>query len=820
MARIDLRGAELTAARLRAALPRGGADVETVLPKVRPIVQAVAERGAEAALEFGASFDGVRPAAVRVPGRRAGGGAGRTWTPTCRDALQVMIERTRAVHADQRRTDVTTTLGPGATVTERWVPVERVGLYVPGGNAVYPSSVVMNVVPAQAAGVDSLVVASPPQARFDGLPHPTILAAARLLGVDEVWAVGGAQAVALLAYGGTDTDGSELAPVDMITGPGNIYVTAAKRLCRSRVGIDAEAGPTEIAILADHTADPAHVAADLISQAEHDEMAGSVLVTPSEGLAAATDTELAAQLQTTVHRERVTAALGGRQSAIILVDDLDAGVKVVNAYAAEHLEIQTVDAPQVASRIRSAGAIFVGPCSPVSLGDYCAGSNHVLPTGGLRPPFQRPVGADVPARYPRRRLHRGGPQRRLRTRDHAGQGRRPAGARRGGTAEVRAMTRPEQPKPTLDDLPLRDDLRGKSPYGAPQLAVPVRLNTNENPHPPTKALVDDVVRSVGEAAADLHRYPDRDAVALRGDLASYLTTQTGTRLGVENLWAANGSNEILQQLLQAFGGPGRTAIGFVPSYSMHPIIADGTRTEWLEAARADDFSLDVEAAVAAVTERKPDVVFIASPNNPSGQSVSLPDLRRLLDVVPGILIVDEAYGEFSSQPSAVALVEEYPTKLVVTRTMSKAFAFAGGRLGYLIATPAMIDAMLLVRLPYHLSSVTQAAARAALRHADDTLGSVATLIAERERVTTALSGMGFRVIPSDANFVLFGQFADAPATWQRYLDAGILIRDVGIPGYLRATTGLADENDAFLRASAQIAATELAPATPSPVGAS
>ena len=370
------------------------------------------------------------------------------------------------------------------------------------------------------------------------------------------------------------------------------------------------------------------------------------------------------------------------------------------------------------------------------------------------------------------------------------------------------------PEPTLDDLPLRDDLRGKSPYGAPQLAVPVRLNTNENPHPPTKALVDDVVRSAGEAAVGLHRYPDRDAVALRRDLAGYLTAQTGTQLGVENLWAANGSNEILQQLLQAFGGPGRSAIGFVPSYSMHPIIADGTRTEWLEAARADDFSLDVDVAVAAITDRRPDVVFIASPNNPSGQSVSLPDLRRLLDVVPGILIVDEAYGEFSSQPSAVALVREYPAKLVVTRTMSKAFAFAGGRLGYLVATPAMIDAMLLVRLPYHLSSLTQAAARAALRHADDTLGSVATLIAERERVTTALSGMGFRVIPSDANFVLFGAFADAPTTWQRYLHAGILIRDVGIPGYLRATTGLADENDAFLRASAQIAATDLAPATP------
>jgi histidinol-phosphate aminotransferase len=374
-------------------------------------------------------------------------------------------------------------------------------------------------------------------------------------------------------------------------------------------------------------------------------------------------------------------------------------------------------------------------------------------------------------------------------------------------------------EPTLDDLPLRDDLRGKSPYGAPQLAVPVRLNTNENPHPPSKALVDDVVRSVQEVAVDLHRYPDRDAVALRTDLASYLTAQTGTALGVENLWAANGSNEILQQLLQAFGGPGRSAIGFVPSYSMHPIISDGTRTEWLEAARADDFSLDIDAAVAAVAERKPDVVFVTSPNNPSGQSISLQDLRHLLNVVPGILIVDEAYGEFSSQPSALALVEEYPTRLVVSRTMSKAFAFAGGRLGYLVATPALIDAMLLVRLPYHLSSVTQAAARAALRHADDTLGSVATLIAERERVMTALTRLGFRVIPSDANFVLFGRFADAPAAWQRYLDAGVLIRDVGIRGYLRTTIGLADENDAFLQASAQIAATELAPADPSPAGA-
>src|ERR1700682_1286482 len=249
---------------------------------------------------------------------------------------------------------------------------------------------------------------------------------------------------------------------------------------------------------------------------------------------------------------------------------------------------------------------------------------------------------------------------------------------------------------------------------------------------------------------------------------------------------------------------------------MHPIISDGTQTAWLVANRADDFSLDTDVAVQAIKEHAPDIVFVASPNNPSGQSVPLDELRRLLEALSsentGILILDEAYGEFSSQPSAVKLLDEYPARLVVTRTMSKAFAFAGGRLGYLIAAPAVIDAMLLVRLPYHLSSVTQAAARAALRHADDTLGSVAALIAERGRVTDALTAMGFRVIPSDANFVLFGEFADAPTAWQRYLDAGILIRDVGIPGYLRATTGLAAENDALLAASARLAAT--APAHP------
>src|SRR4051794_23131721 len=379
--RTDLRGQVPTAAELRATLPRAEYDVDAALHHVRPVVEAVRDRGVEAVLEYTEKFDKVRPASVRVP-RAKLTEALEQLDPQVRAALEESITRARKVHAEQRRTDVTTTVVDGGTVTEKWVPVERVGLYAPGGLAVYPSTVVMNVVPAQLAGVGSLVVCSPPQAAFDGLPHPTILAAAELLGVDEVWAAGGAQAVALMAYGGTDTDGAELAPVDTVTGPGNIYLTAAKRLLRGLIGIDAEAGPTEIAVLADETADPVHVAADLISQAEHDPLAASVLVTDSEQLAEQVVAELERQVATTKHTERVGQALRGEQSGIVLVDDLDAGVAVVDAYAAEHLEIQTRGAADVARRVTNAGAIFVGPYAPVSLGDYCAGSNHVLPTGG------------------------------------------------------------------------------------------------------------------------------------------------------------------------------------------------------------------------------------------------------------------------------------------------------------------------------------------------------------------------------------------------------------------------------------------------------
>ncbi|WP_295626111.1 histidinol dehydrogenase [uncultured Corynebacterium sp.] len=375
---IDLRGRVPSTAELRRALPRGAADVDSMLPTVRPVVDDVAEHGAEAAMRYSEKFDRVRPESLVVPADVIDRALAEL-DADVRSALEESITRIRMFHEAQRPDDVTVEVVPGGVVKEKWIPIRRVGLYVPGGNAVYPSSVLMNVIPALAAGVDSLVVASPPQAGFGGWPHPTILAACALLGVDEVWAVGGAQAVALLAHGDEATG---LEPVDMVTGPGNIFVTAAKRLCRSVVGIDAEAGPTEIAILADATADPVAVAYDLISQAEHDVMAASVLITDSPALAEAVDREVAARYGVTLNADRVKQALEGTQSGIVLVDDMEVGLTVADAYAAEHLEIHAADAAGLADRVRNAGAIFVGNHSPVPLGDYSAGSNHVLPTSG------------------------------------------------------------------------------------------------------------------------------------------------------------------------------------------------------------------------------------------------------------------------------------------------------------------------------------------------------------------------------------------------------------------------------------------------------
>jgi len=374
---VDLRGKALTKAGYNAELPRAALDVAQAMAVVEPILRRVKTGGESELIKLAQEFDGVTPTSIRVP-QNALDSALASLDPAIRAALELSIERVRKVHNDQVRVDKTTTVVDGGSVTEKWIPVDRVGLYVPGGRAVYPSSVVMNVVPAQIAKVASIAVASPPQKECAGLPHPTILATCALLGVTEVYAVGGAQAIAMFAYG---VEGL-CEKTDLVTGPGNIYVAAAKRALRGVIGIDSEAGPTEIAILADSSARASDVAADLISQAEHDVIAAAILVTDSLELAKSVEAELKIQVGKTKHKERITAALSGMQSAIVLVDNVKQGIDVVNAYAAEHLEVQTKNARDDSAKIRNAGAVFIGRFSPVSLGDYSAGSNHVLPTGG------------------------------------------------------------------------------------------------------------------------------------------------------------------------------------------------------------------------------------------------------------------------------------------------------------------------------------------------------------------------------------------------------------------------------------------------------
>ena len=365
-------------------------------------------------------------------------------------------------------------------------------------------------------------------------------------------------------------------------------------------------------------------------------------------------------------------------------------------------------------------------------------------------------------------------------------------------------------------LPVRDDLRGRTAYGAPQsgsggIGTPVQLNVNENPHPPSPSLVADLAAAVGTAAAGLHRYPDREALALRSDLAAYLTSRTGVPLDVAQVWAANGSNEVLQQVCQAFGGPGRVALGFEPSYSMHPLLAAGTNTGWVAERRADDFTLDADTAVAAVRRHSPAVVFLTTPNNPTGTVTPLEVVDAVCAASAGMVLVDEAYAEFASGPSAVTLLDRHP-RLMVSRTMSKAFALAGARLGYLAASPEVVDVLRLVRLPYHLSALTQAAARVALAHADELLSTVAAVKDQRDRMVREIAALGLQVVPTESNFLLFGPFERPADVWSALLDRGVLVRDVssgpGLAGWLRVNAGTEPETTTFLAALTAVTTSE------------
>lgn len=825
-------------------LPRPETDIDAALGDVRSIMAQVKTHGAEALYALDEKFDGVRPPSLQVP-KSAIDQAVEELDEDVRCALQVAIAHAKEAHRAQLPVSKTVEVLPGGKITQRWVPVSRVGLYVPGGLAVYPSSVVMNVVPALVAGVDSMVVASPPQKENGGLPHPTVLAACGLLGVKEIIAVGGAQAIAAMAYGFEDAGAERpyrCAPVDKVTGPGNIYVAAAKRVAQETCGIDAEAGPSEIAVLADGDADPHLVAVDLISQAEHDPSAAAVLVTDSPSLAKKVQKELARLAPATKHAKRVEQALNGPQSAIVLTDDMDAAIAVVNRYAPEHLQVMTADASKVAERITSAGAVFIGQFAPVPLGDYVGGSNHVLPTGGtarfasglnvmaflksmqivdyskdalarVTPALVALANAEGLPAHAESALARfegdlGGPCDSLEEETASSEGQE---GETGG--EVR--------------LPVRSELQDVAPYGAPVLDVPVRLNVNENPFQPAEEVVDSIAEAVREVAAGLNRYSDRDAWELREELSSYLRYEAGVLVKPDQIWAANGSNEIMLQLLQAFGGPGRVAMAQWPTYSMYPEYARDTNTEFVlvgekgaQKTRKKPPRFKPHKLIRAMKVHRPSVVFLASPNNPTGSPVPLADIEEILKVAKttgpnganggpsstaSIVIVDEAYAEFRDPGvrSALELVDRYPN-LVVTRTMSKAFAAAGLRLGYLVSDPKVVDEVQKVRLPYHLSLLTQAAAIATLKHADLQLEQVGLLRQEREALSEWLEDRGLQVAPSASNFLLFGRLENPTEVWERLVEKGVLVREVGPVGYLRVTVGTPEENDRFREALEEV----------------
>lgn len=849
MRTIDLRGNRLPS-NLKDLLPRPQIDTTAAVETVRPLVEQVRDRGAAALYELDERFDGVRPPALRVSSEQMRR-ALADLDPEVVEALRVAIANARVAHRAQMPVPSVTEVLPGGIVSQRWVPLGRVGLYVPGGLAVYPSSVVMNVVAAQVAGVGSMVVATPPQKDFDGLPHPVTLAACALLGVDEVIAVGGAQAIAALAYGFVDEPGptgdgaAEKAyvcrPVDKVTGPGNVYVAAAKRLVQSVCGIDSEAGTTEIAILADSSANPTFVAADLVSQAEHDPAAASVLVTDSADLAEEVRGALNVAIDLTENKERIRLALGGPQSAIVLVDTVEAGVQVVQAYAPEHLEIQTSDPLAVSEQITTAGAVFLGDYTPVPLGDYVAGSNHVLPTGGTA---RHASGLNVTQFLRSMQVVDYSPEAlRALTPSLVTLAEAEGLPAHGQAALIRFGADVPAPAPQDDAdevrLPWRTELEDVEPYGAPMIDVPVRLNVNENPFPPRPEVVDAIAEAVRSAAWELNRYADRDAEDLRRDLADYVNSEADVDVDWTQVWAANGSNEVMLELLQAFGGPGRTALSQWPTYSMYEEYARDTNTGWCLVDtnaslrdRAENLEplpdtlrtqevipkFDPNGLIDAMRATRPAVVFISNPNNPTGQWVSREDLNAVLEASRELgprdrtgnpraclVVVDEAYAEFraDNQPSAIDLLDDFP-HLVVTRTLSKAFAAAGLRLGYLVASPRIVEEVQKVRLPYHLSLITQAAARASLRFRGQHADQVDLIRRERDEMEHWLRERGFEVAPSAANFLFFGPLPDRHRVWEGLVERGVLIREVGPPGYLRVTVGTPEENRRFQAALGEV----------------
>ena len=720
--------------------------------------------------------------------------------PAVRAGLEESIRRLRATCEAELEPEVVSELGPGARVTHRFVPIRRVGLYVPGGLAPLVSSVVMNVVPAQVAGVGSIALASSPQQDNGGLPAPTILAACALLGVDEVYAVGGAQAIAMFAYGA-----GECEPVDLVTGPGNIYTVAAKRLLKGVVGIDSEAGPTEIAILADDSADAAYVAADLISQAEHDPMAASVLVT---------------DLRAAGRRRRGRARQAGVRDQAQRADPHGARRPAVGHRAGRRprrrgwrwstptprstWRSRPQDAADVAARVRNAGAIFVGPYAPVSLGDYCAGSNHVLPDRRLRLPLLRAVGAVVPQGGPRRRLR----PRRAGARWPATWSRSPRPRTCPGHGEAVAI----RFQPMTPGSRCGRSCAAWSPTARRSSTSPSGSTSTRTPTRRPRRVVADIERAVAEAARELNRYPDREAVALREALAGLPRARphAGDRCG-----RRNGSNEVMLHLLQAFGGPGRPALSFAPTYSMYPEYARDTHTALGGRAPRGGLHPRRQTARSRWSGRGDRTSYCCrSPNNPTGTALAPEVVTALCEELDeGVLVVDEAYAEFrrAGTPERAGAAAEPPEPR--GHPHHEQGVRAGRRPGRLPRGDAR-DLRRAPRRPAALPPVGghpgSRAGRAAARRRAARCGRRPAGRTRRDGRVAA--GPGFTVADSDANFVLFGRFADRHAVWQGLLDRGVLVRETGPDGWLRVSIGTAAEMAAFRDALTSV--TETTEATP------
>ncbi|MER3427197.1 MAG: hypothetical protein C4334_03715 [Pyrinomonas sp.] len=785
-------------AKLKRIAGRNVALDDALVETVARIVADVRERGDRALLELTERFDGVRlaPDGLRACPEELREAASRV-DPAVISAMREAIRRIRVFHERQRERSWQM-MKDGVRLGQRVRPIERAGLYVPGGTAGYPSSVLMNVIPAQVAGVERIVVATPPHTLAE---NPAVAAALIELNVEEVYKVGGAQAIAALAYG------TESVPrVDKITGPGNKYVAAAKKHVFGAVGIDSIAGPSEVVIIADETADAAWVAADLLAQAEHDEEAAVVLITTHESLATAVTGELARQCATLPRRAVAEAALE-RYGAIILVNDLDEACAVASELAPEHLEIIAREAEALAAKIKHAGAIFLGAYTPEVVGDYFAGPNHVLPTGGSAR-FSSALGVydflrrTSLLRYSAEELHRTAQlivafARAEGLEAHA----RSALARldQRGAAPA-AVEAPSDPKLCAALDAVKSSVRELRAYTLRPERAPIKVNQNENPFDAPERIKREALKRFQARAWS--RYPDFVPTELRGKLAEFVGW------GEDGIVIGNGSNELIQATLLVTVGPGRRVLLAEPTFALYRQIATVLESEVVSVPLAADLTFDISAMLDAVEREDPDVTIICSPNNPTGCAMSEHDARQLLARTRGLVIIDEAYFEFAEQTLA-PLAREYPN-LVVFRTFSKAMAMAAWRVGYALAVPELAREISKAVLPYNLNAFSQVAAEVALEMYDAELRPLAQqIVQQRARLFEALRGIkGLRPVPSRANFLLVESEIEPRRVYNELLQRGILIRDVSnypmLARSFRISVGTPEENERLVVALGEI----------------